>query len=464
MSNVQRFGATGDGKTDDTDAIAHAVADGDGILNFPRGDYLITRPIEIPLDERNRFAVDGVGGTAKIIMAGSGPAFHLVGTHKGTADPGSFEDRVWQRQRMPMICNIEIEGRHDQATGLLIEGVMQPTLQGVLLRDLYDGIRLTGRCRNVVISECHVYNNRHMGIFFDRLNLHQAIISASHISYNPVAGICISACEIRNLQITGNDIEYNHSADVDGSADVLIDCSEKGSTVREATICSNTIQAKYSPNGANVRILGYSQEENQHAGMVTISGNLIGSQEANVHLKACRGVVVNGNVIYSGHNRNLLIENSRNIVVGSNGFDHNPGYHDKAISTGARIVDSENIQFNGCTIQDSSAGRTTVTGAKTFPRQGLLEIVGSSRIGVNGCQFFDGAPCGVYVDQSSNVLLSGSTVMDHEAVKQRDSMIIWKGTGKGNFITGCHVGQGTGGALAIDDQAGVNLQGNLIDM
>ena len=33
MSNVQRFGAVGDGKTDDSEAIQHAVADGDGILD-----------------------------------------------------------------------------------------------------------------------------------------------------------------------------------------------------------------------------------------------------------------------------------------------------------------------------------------------------------------------------------------------------------------------------------------------
>jgi len=277
MSNVKRFGAVGDGQTDDTDAIQHAVSGGDGMLNFPRGEYLITRPIEIPLEEHNRTAIDGLGGTAKILMAGPGPAFHLVGTHAGTGDPSSVEDRVWQRQRMPTVCNIEIEGRHEQATGLLLEGVMQPTLQGVLCRKLLDGIRLTGRCRNIIISACHVYHNRRMGIFFDRLNLHQAIISASHISYNPVAGICVQECEIRNLQITGNDIEYNYSKDVEGSADVLIDCSAEPATIREVTICSNTIQARYSPGGANVRVLGLSPEQNQHAGMITISGNLIGS-------------------------------------------------------------------------------------------------------------------------------------------------------------------------------------------
>ena len=49
MSNVRDFGAVGDGKTDDTQAIRHAIFDGDGLIEFPRGEYLITETLEIPL-------------------------------------------------------------------------------------------------------------------------------------------------------------------------------------------------------------------------------------------------------------------------------------------------------------------------------------------------------------------------------------------------------------------------------
>ena len=49
MSNVKNFGATGDGQTDDTAAIQHAIKDGDGLLEFPKGAYLITSPLEITL-------------------------------------------------------------------------------------------------------------------------------------------------------------------------------------------------------------------------------------------------------------------------------------------------------------------------------------------------------------------------------------------------------------------------------
>ena len=49
MANVKDFGAVGDGKNNDTQAIIHAITQGDGVLEFPRGDYLITRTLDFNL-------------------------------------------------------------------------------------------------------------------------------------------------------------------------------------------------------------------------------------------------------------------------------------------------------------------------------------------------------------------------------------------------------------------------------
>ena len=38
MTNVRDFGAVGAGKTDDTEAIQHAIDEGVGRVEFPRGD------------------------------------------------------------------------------------------------------------------------------------------------------------------------------------------------------------------------------------------------------------------------------------------------------------------------------------------------------------------------------------------------------------------------------------------
>ncbi|HUY91694.1 MAG TPA: glycosyl hydrolase family 28-related protein [Pirellulales bacterium] len=90
MSNVRDFGAAGDGMLDDAEAIEHALVEGDGTLEFPPGDYLLSRTVKVELAKSGWLAIDGSGGAAKLIMAGEGPAFHVIGTHDKSADPAGF--------------------------------------------------------------------------------------------------------------------------------------------------------------------------------------------------------------------------------------------------------------------------------------------------------------------------------------------------------------------------------------
>jgi hypothetical protein len=462
MSNVRDFGAAGDGRTDDTDTIAHALDQGDGLLHFPPGDYLLTRTVAVNLAKTGRFAIDGSGGTAKIIVSGAGPAFHLVGTHDKTADPGDFRPDAWQRERMPTVLNIEIEGRHPQACGFLVEGTMQATFEGVLLRELQHGIHVRKRARNLLISHCHIYHNRGIGIFLDGANLHQTIITGSHISYCLRGGIKVVGSEVRNLQITGNDIEYNFDTQAAESADVAIDCGAEGSTIREGTIVGNTIQAKYSPGGANVRLVGHDPQHSHKAGMFTISDNLIGSQEINVHLVACRGVVVTGNVIYSGHRRNLELADSRNVVIGPNSFDHNPDYGERELCTGLRLTDSTDCSITGAVIHDCQTGCHTVADAPPLVRKGLLEIVRCRRINVSGCQILDGQPYGVYVEDSSLVSITGTSVLETRSQPQTRAAVHWVGSGSGNLLASNTLGRGSDAFTVADATAGVRSWDNLL--
>jgi polygalacturonase len=67
MTSVRDFGARGDGKTDDTQSITHAIQKGDGTLHFPRGDYLISRSLQIPLQTHGRLSIDGANGAACVV-------------------------------------------------------------------------------------------------------------------------------------------------------------------------------------------------------------------------------------------------------------------------------------------------------------------------------------------------------------------------------------------------------------
>ena len=118
---------------------------------------------------------------------------------------------------MPTLDALEIEGHHEEADGMRLEGVMQPTLTRLLIRRVRTAVHITGRARNVIISHCHIYHNTGVGVHLDRVNLHQTIITGSHISYCRLGGIRIDNSEIRNLQITGNDIEYNNNDSAQGA-------------------------------------------------------------------------------------------------------------------------------------------------------------------------------------------------------------------------------------------------------
>jgi hypothetical protein len=452
MRNVGSFGAVGDGIHDDTAALQKAVDSGDGQLALPSGDYLLTEPIRVDLARCGRFGLDGAGGTVKVIMAGVGPAFHLVGSHDASADPGQFSPEIWSRERMPVARNVEIEGRHPEADGFLVEGTMQSTFEGLLLRGLRHAIRVHRRARNVLISHCHLYNNSGVGVFLDRVNLHQVIVSGSHISYCRQGGIRVEGSQIRNLQVTGNDIEYNFDPDAPRSADIWIDSSHPEATVREGTIVSNTIQAMHSPGGANVRILGH-EDTNNKAGLFTISNNLIGTQDINVHLVSCRGVVLNGNVIYGGRRRNVLAEGCRHLVMAANLIEHNPDYKGTGGCRGVRLQDSEGCTVSGCTIADSDPGPSD-------EQEGLLEVERCRRVTVIGCQITDGFPRGLYIRDSQGVLVTGCTVEDTREPPANSEAVLWTGRGERNRFCGNSVGPATGERLRIEKTAGVHEEGN----
>ena len=416
MSNVTRFGAIGDGVADDTEAIQHAVTQGDGVLHFPPGTYRITQPIEIKLSEHGPLGMDGTGGTARVVMDGKGPAFRLVGTHGGTGDPGSRKGNVASHQRLPTIRNIEVEGAHAEADGFELIETMQSVFEGVLVTRCRHGIHLIQRGARVE---------------GELLALHQINIASSHISYNRLGGIRLDRSEVRNLQITGNDIEYNnhksHEAEPEPTAEIYIDATAEGASVNEVTIASNTIQATGSPEGANIRIKE-TPDQSRPPGLFAINGNIIGSQENNVHLTGCNGIALSGNTIYSCENRNLLIEDSRLINVSGNTFRrHTPRY-----GTGVRFTDSSDITFTGCGIHDETAeGQPNLTA--------LLELERCQRINISGSQFLNGA-IGVAGNNCSHVTLTGNTLHDTREQSTAQHAIRFTGPGEGNSAAHNSVG------------------------
>ena len=136
---------------------------------------------------------------------------------------------------------------------------MQLTITRVLIRKCRHGIHLTNRNRNVAIADCHIYENRGIGVFLDAVNLHQTNVTGCHISYCDGGGIVCRAGEVRNLQVTGCDIESNQG---EGRHRPRTSSSiSTGGSNAEVAITGYTIQHNHNAAGsANIRVKGPSAQ------------------------------------------------------------------------------------------------------------------------------------------------------------------------------------------------------------
>jgi hypothetical protein len=318
------FGVAGDGTTDDTAAIQRAVDAGIGELRFWRGRFRLTKPVVVNLDKTGVTSLSG-GGVATVVMAGAGPAFRFIGTHAGSADPATVKSNVWERQRAPMLDGLEIVGEHAESGGVQLEGLFQPTLTRMVIRKTRNAVVITGRNRNVIVSDCHLYENRGVGLLLENLNLHQINVVGSHISYNGAGGIVIRRSEVRNIQIGTCDIESNQAHDGPPAANILFDARE--GSVPEGAISGCTVQHTSGAKGsANIRFLGRSAADVNKVGNYVIANNSLSDVRVNIDLQYARGVVISGNTFWKGYDHHATVTGCSNIIVGANYVDRNPDY------------------------------------------------------------------------------------------------------------------------------------------
>lgn len=437
------FGVVGDGKADDTAAIQKAVDSGTGTVRFPRGTYRLTRPVVIDLDKSGFTALVG-DGTARIVMAGAGPAFKFVGTHEGTADPKSVAPNVWERQRTPMVDGLEIVGAHPEADGIEATATMQLTVTRVTVREARHGVHLTVRNRNVIISDCHLYHNSGIGVFYDNVDLHQSNIIGSHISYNAGGGVVSRGGGVRNLHIGTCDIESNMAPDAPPTANVLIDCT--GGSTAEVTIVGCTLQHNsLSPGAANVRFIGKGKsrapDDNTQWGHLTIADNVLSDVEVNIDLQHVRGAVITGNTFGGGYEHDLLVTGCSNIAVGSNIFDRNPPYYRgkaEAAKGGLVFRNSRDITLTGMHID----------GIRNHPA--AVQIEDGDTFNVSGCTVLDSDGAGLLLKNVRNSLITGCLIADRRPDRAPAPSIRLEG-GKDNTLANNKLAQGSETVPAAKD-------------
>jgi hypothetical protein len=388
----------GDGVADDTTALQtrlNASLAAGQTLRLPAGRYKLTSPIVVPLADHGPFSL--IGDNATLVMTAPGPAIQIRGTHFKSADPQNVASRVWQHERMPRIEGIAITATHPEADGIEAAGTMQLTITRIHIRQCRHAIRLIENNRNVILSECHLYENTGCGVFYDNVNLHQSNITGCHISYNDGGGIVCRQGNVRNIHITGCDIESNMAPNRPATANVLIDCSDSSHGTGEVAITGCTIQHNNpSPDSANIRIVGKSTPTTKQPlvreGNVTITGNVLSDVQVNVHLKDCRGVTLTGNTIWQGYRHNLLFEGCSSLVLAANNLDRNPRY-----DYGNTADANNSVVIRDC--EDCTISGLHITNVWRDPAGLLLE--NCRRIHLSDSTIFDCDTCGVWLKNVS---------------------------------------------------------------
>ena len=216
----------------------------------------------------------------------------------------------------------------------------------------------------------------------------------------------------------------------------------------------NTIQARPSPGGANVRFVGLGADNINKAGLWTISGNLIGSQITNIHIRYCRGIVISGNSIYSGHGRNIVVEHSGYITVGPNSFDYNPGYRaEQLVTLGDGVVFDHCFGCNltGAVLSDTRAG--------TAEQGGAVEIRHSRAIAVTACQIINPRHRGIEMTDVEACRVSGCTIRAEPGSSMQQAIRLTGGSG--NMIDHNMVSAGRAGDIVVAAADQARLIGNV---
>jgi hypothetical protein len=328
---------------------------------------------------------------------------------------------------MPTVEGLGIVGDHREADGIEAQGTFALTLRGVHIRKCRHGVHLVERNRNILIDGCHIYENSGIGVFYDRVNLHQSNISASHISYCDGGGVVVRGGDVRNIHIAGCDIEANMGRKEQPTANVLLDCAD--GSVAEVAITGCTIQhTKEVAGSANIRILGrgFANRRGQrmefNCGNVTIGNNVLSDVKDNIHLVGVRAVTVTGNTFWQGYEHNLLVEDSRHVLVGPNMMERNPLY-------GYTAEGKDNVVFRNCS-------DCTLQGLHlhhVIESEAGLTLERCERMHVTGCTILDCDGPEILLKDCTNSRIAGNFLRDNRDGAEKVQSLKVSG-GRGNEI------------------------------
>ncbi|MBQ6714423.1 MAG: hypothetical protein IJN15_02615, partial [Clostridia bacterium] len=145
----QRFGAKGDGATDDTAALKAAFSSGKNVF-LPEGIYIVNEPLYVNVK------TTALSGSSTRCALKAGDAFPKGETILTFYSPnGNFEDR---QERENVHGGFSVLGRKYECNGIRLGGLRGTEYEGHMESSVFRNI-LVDRCDTAFIWGAHVYRN-----------------------------------------------------------------------------------------------------------------------------------------------------------------------------------------------------------------------------------------------------------------------------------------------------------------
>ena len=307
-----KWGAVGDGITDDTQAIQAAVDSIDGGVLFFRPGAIFKVSDTISIDTSKVKGI--IGNNATIITDSDIDILHIFGgLETGTAIPGNDDTEAEEGSMAFFIRGLKITSSPTLSvgTGLKLTGTFGVNIESCHIYKVNIGVCITERNRNIIISGNHIWNCRSYGIHYDHANCHQSIINNNHISYAKTL-LFFDNGDVHNIQIVGNDIEGGYSQDSNFDNVITVLAYEPDSQISQIQITGNSIEEHGVGNSLiymyRNRFESEQLEEGEaqpYIGIYEIVGNeLSGSNKCNIELHSASTGVISNNTLrvpYDGY-------------------------------------------------------------------------------------------------------------------------------------------------------------------
>ena len=413
--NVRRFGARGDGVTDDTtDVNAAAAAAEGGVLYFPNGTYKVTDHISIPSD-------------CTVVMAAGAVVKQYTEAKSGFQVASQSNVRLHR-------CTV------DYAT--------------TAVRQTTGAIHVVSST-NVEVVHCRVIKAAGLGIYVAnslRGRIHGNIVESTLADGIHVTNGSSTNHVSKDITITGNTCNANED-----DAIAVIGYTTSGQLVNEnITIAANVVRASEA-RGITVGGAKY----------VSVTGNSIadiaGGAGINVYLDetfdtfASEDVSVIGNVIApasgaSTSNRHgIQVYRSHRVVVAANVVDWRAGSGIKVFGKSDNTDDALDCQVVNNIVKGTTTGEQGIHGLR------------ANRLLIRGNTVINATKAGIYADTCDGVVIDGNVLDEANQQDVGATNLMTVASGSGAVVTNNFITQTTTDfthAITIISQGNVSHAGN----